>query len=39
MATNPFEDSQGRYVVLANEEGQYSLWLGLDPAAAWAGNW
>ncbi|MCX4849422.1 MbtH family NRPS accessory protein [Streptomyces sp. NBC_00893] len=26
MATNPFEDSQGRYVVLANEEGQYSLW-------------
>ncbi|MFB6816774.1 MbtH family protein [Streptomyces sp. NPDC056347] len=26
MATNPFEDSQGRYVVLVNEEGQYSLW-------------
>ncbi|MFD5075698.1 MbtH family protein [Streptomyces sp. NPDC058371] len=26
MATNPFEDSEGRYVVLANDEGQHSLW-------------
>ncbi|MEV6731325.1 MULTISPECIES: MbtH family protein [unclassified Streptomyces] len=26
MATNPFEDPEGRYVVLANEEGQHSLW-------------
>ncbi|MFD7626669.1 MbtH family protein [Streptomyces sp. NPDC059851] len=26
MATNPFEDPEGRYVVLVNEEGQHSLW-------------
>ncbi len=26
MATNPFEDSNGSYVVLINDEGQYSLW-------------
>jgi MbtH protein len=26
MATNPFEDSDGRYVVLVNDEGQHSLW-------------
>jgi uncharacterized protein YbdZ (MbtH family) len=24
--TNPFENEQGTYVVLMNEEGQYSLW-------------
>ena len=24
--TNPFEDEQGEYLVLVNEEGQYSLW-------------
>jgi len=23
---NPFEDPEGRYLVLANEEGQHSLW-------------
>ena len=23
---NPFEDENGTYVVLINEEGQYSLW-------------
>ena len=24
--TNPFEDPDGRYLVLINDEGQYSLW-------------
>ncbi|MFG3003153.1 MbtH family protein [Streptomyces calvus] len=24
--TNPFEDAEGTYVVLVNDEGQYSLW-------------
>lgn len=24
--TNPFEDKDGTYLVLINEEGQYSLW-------------
>jgi MbtH protein len=24
--TNPFEDENGEYLVLINEEGQYSLW-------------
>ncbi|HEY9242467.1 MAG TPA: MbtH family protein [Streptosporangiaceae bacterium] len=23
---NPFEDEEGRYYALVNEEGQYSLW-------------
>jgi MbtH protein len=26
MSTNPFEDADGRYLVLVNDEGQYSLW-------------
>jgi MbtH protein len=26
MATNPFEDEDGRYYALINDEGQYSLW-------------
>jgi MbtH protein len=26
IMTNPFEDDNGGYLVLANEEGQYSLW-------------
>ena len=26
MTTNPFEDPDGRYLVLVNDEGQYSLW-------------
>jgi len=26
VATNPFEDENGVYLVLANAEGQYSLW-------------
>jgi len=24
--TNPFEDEDGEYLVLVNDEGQYSLW-------------
>jgi MbtH protein len=24
--TNPFEDENGTYIVLINDEGQYSLW-------------
>jgi MbtH protein len=24
--TNPFDDETGRFVVLVNDEGQYSLW-------------
>ncbi|MEE1789513.1 MbtH family protein [Streptomyces sp. BE308] len=26
MSTNPFEDNDASYYVLANEEGQHSLW-------------
>jgi len=26
MSTNPFEDDSARYLVLVNEEAQYSLW-------------
>ncbi|MCX4733351.1 MbtH family protein [Streptomyces sp. NBC_01363] len=26
MSTNPFEDNDGTYLVLINDEGQYSLW-------------
>ncbi|MGW7543090.1 MbtH family protein [Streptomyces sp. NPDC054770] len=26
MAANPFEEENGVYLVLVNEEGQYSLW-------------
>ncbi len=26
MDTNPFEDEDGRYIVLVNDEGQHSLW-------------
>ena len=26
MATNPFENDEATYVVLINDEGQYSLW-------------
>jgi len=35
--TNPFEDPGGAYIVLVNEEGQYSLWpLFIDAPAGWA---
>ncbi|CAM5356884.1 MULTISPECIES: MbtH family protein [Streptomyces] len=26
MSTNPFEDPEGSYLVLVNDEGQHSLW-------------
>ncbi|MEV1066887.1 MbtH family protein [Streptomyces sp. NPDC050263] len=26
MSTNPFDDSEGRFLVLVNHEGQHSLW-------------
>lgn len=26
MATNPFEDADGTFSVLVNEEGQHSIW-------------
>jgi MbtH protein len=26
MTTNPFDDPQGRFLVLVNEEDQHSLW-------------
>lgn len=26
MTTNPFEDENGSYLVLVNDEGQHSLW-------------
>ncbi|ATL25672.1 MbtH family protein [Streptomyces formicae] len=26
MSTNPFEDAEGTYLVLVNDEGQHSLW-------------
>jgi MbtH protein len=26
MTTNPFEDPEGTYLVLRNDEGQHSLW-------------
>jgi uncharacterized protein YbdZ (MbtH family) len=34
--TNPFEDPQGRYVVLVNDEDQHSLWPSfVDVPAGW----
>ena len=34
--TNPFEDEEGEYLVLVNEEGQYSLWPArLDAPVGW----
>ncbi|MBZ9599740.1 MULTISPECIES: MbtH family protein [Streptomyces] len=26
MTTNPFDDAEGRFLVLVNDEGQHSLW-------------
>ena len=35
--TNPFEDPQGRFFVLVNEEQQHSLWpVFADVPAGWA---
>lgn len=37
MATNPFEDEDGRYFALINDEGQYSLWpVFADVPGGWA---
>jgi MbtH protein len=34
--TNPFEDPDGTYLVLVNDEGQHSLWPGfVDVPAGW----
>ena len=34
--TNPFEDENGSYLVLVNDEGQYSLWPGfVDVPGGW----
>jgi MbtH protein len=34
--TNPFEDEDGSYLVLINDEGQYSLWPGsIDVPVGW----
>lgn len=35
--TNPFENPEGTYLVLVNDEGQYSLWPGfVDVPAGWS---
>jgi MbtH protein len=37
LKTNPFEDADGIYVVLINNEGQYSLWPEyIDVPAGWS---
>lgn len=36
MSTNPFEDPDGRYLVLVNDEDQHSLWPSfVDVPAGW----
>jgi len=36
MATNPFEDDNGTYMVLVNDENQHSLWPAyIDVPAGW----
>ncbi|MBV6699344.1 MbtH family protein [Kitasatospora aureofaciens] len=36
MSTNPFENADGRYLVLVNDEGQHSLWpAALAVPAGW----
>ncbi len=35
--TNPFEDADGTYLVLINDEGQHSLWPAfIEVPAGWA---
>ncbi|MCL7381694.1 MULTISPECIES: MbtH family NRPS accessory protein [unclassified Streptomyces] len=34
MSTNPFDDVDGVFHVLVNDEGQYSLWPAFAPAPA-----
>ncbi|MGW1957797.1 MbtH family protein [Streptomyces sp. NPDC001920] len=36
MSTNPFDDNEGRFLVLVNDEGQHSLWPSF---AAVPGGW
>lgn len=37
LMTNPFDDENGDFLVLVNEEGQYSLWPSFkDIPAGWA---
>jgi MbtH protein len=37
MSTNPFDDEDGRYLVLINDEGQYSLWPSfVEVPAGWS---
>lgn len=31
MSSNPFENEEGRYLVLVNDEGQHSLWPSFVP--------
>ncbi|WP_369386593.1 MbtH family protein [Streptomyces sp. CG1] len=34
---NPFDDTEGTFLVLINDEGQYSMWpAALDVPAGWA---
>ncbi|MEE1757208.1 MbtH family protein [Streptomyces sp. SP18CS02] len=36
VRTNPFEDEDGRYLVLVNDEAQHSLWPeGIDVPRGW----
>jgi MbtH protein len=36
LNANPFEDPDGRYLVLVNDEGQHSLWPSfIDVPAGW----
>ncbi|BCJ53443.1 protein mbtH [Actinoplanes sp. NBRC 14428] len=33
---NPFDDTEGRFLVLVNDEGQYSMWpAAIDVPAGW----
>ncbi|WP_405981886.1 MbtH family protein [Streptomyces sp. NBC_00158] len=36
MSTNPFDDAEGRFLVLVNDEGQHSLWPSFAPVP---GGW
>ncbi|WP_018348687.1 MbtH family protein [Longispora albida] len=36
MSTNPFDDAEGQFLVLVNDEGQHSLW---PVFAAVPGGW
>lgn len=36
MSTNPFENNDGTYLALVNDEGQYSLWPAfIEVPAGW----